>query len=248
MGRVMGCAAGLLCLTAGAQQDKITWDKPEAALRGAQMTGKPIVWYFTTSEFTKDAGMTLPTTIGAADLAFQDASVLKRKDKFFWVRGDQILANRMKIKGAPMVRISDPEGDSIVDAPISGAEPLLVAMIGVLKDKYVDKPVTWGNIVRTGPIKSSFLVVAFDAPGGEGPKVWEDRSLVKYHKMCDFVRLEAEKGSDLAKKWGVTEFPTFVICDAMEKILERVSDKKGVDAADLRLAMAKAWRKLEGKK
>src|SRR5262245_27527102 len=91
MGRVMGTLC-LAAATAGAQQDKISWDKPEAALRNAQMTGKPIVWYFTCNEFTKDAGMTLPTTIGTADLAFQDASVLKRKDKFFWVRGDQTLA------------------------------------------------------------------------------------------------------------------------------------------------------------
>lgn len=246
MGRVMGC---LLLLAAAAEaQEKVAWDKADAALQKAQMTGKPIVWYFTTNEFSKDAGLPVATAIGAADLAFNHESVLKRRDKFLWVRGDQTLATRFKIRGAPMVRISDPEGDSIVDASINGPEPLLVAMIAVLKDKYVDKPVTWGNIVRTGPIKTSFLVVAFDAPGGEGLKVWEDRSLVKYHRMCDFVRLEAAKGSDLAKKWGVVDFPTFVICDAQEKVLEKVSDKKGVDACDLRLAMVKAWKKLEGKR
>jgi hypothetical protein len=146
-----------------------------------------------------------------------------------------------------MVRITDPEGDTITDAPINGPEPLLVAMIGVLKDKYIDKPVKWGSIVRTGPIKTSFLVVAFDGPDGEALKLWEDRSLVKYHKMCDFVRLEAAKGSDIAKKWGVSEFPAFVICDSQEKVLEKVS-KKNVDACDLRVSMTKAWRKLEGRR
>jgi hypothetical protein len=65
--------------------------------------------------------------------------------------------------------------------------------------------------------------------------------------MCDFVRLEAAKGSDIAKKWGVSEFPAFVICDSQEKVLEKVS-KKSLDPCDLRGSMAKAWRKLEGRR
>ena len=249
MGRFMGWAAGALCLAAGVveAQEKVAWDKPDAALAKAHLTGKPIVFFFVNSELTKDAGATLPTTTGTADLAFNHESVVKRRDKFLWVRGDQTLANRMKIRGAPMVRITDPEGDTILDAPISGPEPLLVAMITVLKDKYIDKPVQWGSIVRTGPIKTSFLVVAFDTPGGEALKHWEDRSLVKYHKMCDFVRLEAAKGSDVARKWGVTDFPAFVICDAQEKVLEKVA-KKSLDPLDLRASMAKAWKKLEGRR
>ena len=249
MGRLMGMAAGTLCLAAAVAgaQEKVAWDKPEAALVKAQMTGKPIVWFFVNSEFRKDAVAAVAPTTGTADLAFNHESVVKRRDKFLWVRGDQTLANRMKIRGAPMVRITDPEGDTLVDAPINGPEPLLVALIGVLKDKYVDKPVKWGSIVRTGPIKTSFLVVAFDAPGGSALKLWEDRSLVKYHKMCDFVRLEAAKGSDIAKKWGVSDFPTFVICDAQEKVLEKVS-KKTLDPIDLRASMSKAWKKLEGRR
>src|SRR5688572_21669665 len=249
MGRIMGWAAGTLCLAAAVveAQEKVAWDKPEAALAKAQLTGRPIVFFFVNNEFNKDAAAALPTTTGTADLAFNHESVVKRRDKFLWVRGDQTLANRMKIRGAPMVRITDPEGDTIVDSPINGPEPLLAAMIGVLKDKYVDKPVQWGSIVRTGPIKTSFLVVAFDAPGGEALKLWEDRSLVKYHKMCDFVRLEAAKGSDIARKWGVTDFPAFVICDAQEKVLEKVS-KKTLDTLDLRAAMTKAWKKLEGRR
>jgi hypothetical protein len=250
MGRVMGAAAAFLLAAGGvglAAGDRIAWDKPEAALQKAALTGKPVVFFFVNNEFDKDAPAALPTTTPAADLAFNHESVLKRKDDFYWVRGDQILANRMKIRGAPMVRITDPEGDKILDATIGGVEPLLVALVGVQKEKFIDKPVTWGSIVRTGPIKTSFLVVAFDAPGGQALKLWEDRSLVKYHKMCDFVRLEAPKGGDVAKKWGVTEFPTFVICDAQEKVLERVAGKK-TDLADLRLAVIKAWRKLEGKR
>ena len=178
-------------------------------------SGKPVVWFFVTNEFDKDAGIPVATAIGPADLAFTHESVLKRRDQFLWVRGDQTIANRMKIRGAPMVRITDPEGDTLLDAPINGPEPLLVALIGVMKEKYVNKPVQWGGVVRSGPIRTSFLVVAFDADGGEALKLWEDRSLVKYHKMCDFVRLEAGKGGDLAKKWGVAEFPSYVICDAL---------------------------------
>jgi hypothetical protein len=245
-------AAAAILLAAGAvghaAGDKISWDKPEAALQKAALSGKPIVWFFINDEFDKDAagGLTL-TTVPAADLAFTHESVIKRRDQFFWVRGDQILANRFKIRGAPMVRITDPEGDRLLDAPINGPEPLLVALHAVQKEKFVDQPVNWGGIVRSGPIKTSFLVVAFDGPGGEALKLWENRSLVKYHKMIDFVRLEAKKGCEVAKKWGVVEFPTFLICDAQERVLERVAGKK-TDLADLRKAVIKAWKKLEGKK
>src|SRR5688572_27154295 len=117
MGRVMGWAAGMLCLAAAVEaQEKVAWDKPDAALVKAQMSGKPIVWFFVNSEFTKDSGLVAGATTGTADLAFNHESVVKRRDKFLWVRGDQTLANRMKIRGAPMVRITDPEGDTIVDA------------------------------------------------------------------------------------------------------------------------------------
>jgi hypothetical protein len=213
------------------------------------LTGKPVVFFFINDEFNKDAGVStaLLTTVPAADLAFNHESVLKRRDQFYWVRGDQILANKFKIRGAPMVRITDPEGDKIIDASVNGVEPLLTALITVQKEKFVSQPVKWGDIVRTGPIKTSFLVVAFDEPGGAGLKLWEDRSLVKYHKMIDFVRLEAAKGSELAKKYSIKEFPTFLICDAMEKELTRVAGPK-TDLADLRAAVVKAWKKMEGKK
>ena len=254
MGRFMGSAAAAAMLlavggTGEAKGDKIPWDKPEAALAKAALTGKPVVFFFINDEFNKDAGVNLTamTAVPAADLAFNHESVLKRRDQFHWVRGDQILANRMKIRNSPMVRITDPEGDRIVDAPINGPEPLLVAMIGVQKEKFVNKPVEWGGIVRSGPITTSFLVVAFDSPEGEALKLWEDRSLVKYHKMIDFVRLEAKKGCEIAKKYGITEFPTFLICNAQEKVLEKVAGKK-TDLADLRVAVTKAWKKLEGKK
>lgn len=250
MGRA---AAAAILLSAGAighaAGDKISWDRPEAALAKAALSGRPVVFFFVNDEFDKDAAPNLAalTAVPAADLAFTHESVLKRRDQFHWVRGDQILANRMRIRGAPMVRITDPEGDRLLDAPINGPEPLLKALIGVQKEKFVDKPVTWGGIVRSGPITTSFLVVAFEAEDGEARKLWEDRSLVKYHKMIDFVRLEAKKGCDVAKKWGVVEFPTFLICDAQERVLERVAGKK-TDLAKLRQALLKAWKKLEGKK
>ena len=247
MGRALGAAAILFSAGAvggAAVGDKISWDKPDAALQKAALSGKPVVFFFINNEFDKDAGLPVATAVGAADLAFTHESVLKRRDQFHWVRGDQILANKFKIRGAPMVRITDPEGDRLLDAPINGAEPLLVALVAVQKEKFVNQPVTWGGIVRSGPIRTSFLVVAFDAPGGEALKLWEDRSLVKYHKMIDFVRLEAPKGGEVAKKWDVAEFPTFVICDARERVLERVAGKRA-DLAGLRLALRKSWRKLE---
>ncbi len=243
MGSIL-CVALLSALGGG--DDRIPWTKADAAKARAAAVGKPICWYFTTNTFRKDAPLALPAAIAGADAAFLHKSVLKRKDQFLWVRGDQNLANRFNVQGAPAVLFTDAEGDVFHRASITDAETLLVALVAVIKDKFVNKPVAWGDIVRTGPIRTSFLVVGFEGAGGDALKVWEDRSLVKYHKLIEFVKLDPEKG-ETGKRWKVDgKTPTILICDAMERVLERVSGKK--TPAEMRAALLKAWKKLEGKK
>jgi hypothetical protein len=242
----MGSIVFAFVLAALGGQEKIPWEKAEVAKAKAKTAGKPICWYFTTNKFRKDAPMTLPTTIGEADAAFLHESVLKRRDQFLWVRGDQNLANQFNVQGAPAVYFTDSEGDVYHKATIANAETLVRAMVETVKEKFVNMPVKWGDIVRTGPIKSSFLVVGFEGAEGEALKVWEDKSLVKYHNLIEFVKLDPSKG-ETAKKWNVdAESPTILICDSMERVLEKVTGK--LTPGDLKAAMAKAWKKLEGKK
>lgn len=234
----------LAATAAGAGADgKIAWEKADAVLQKAAAAGKPVVWYFVTDQFSKGALPPPVDAIGKADLAFTHDSVLRRKDLFLWVRGDQTLANRFKVRGAPMVVVTDADGDVIHRTSIADAEGLLTAMIHVLKEKYVDAPIAWGGVVRTGPIKKRLLVVGFDDGKGEGLRALEDKMLVKYHKLCEFVRLDAAKDADAAKKWGVKELPAVVICDPMEKLLEKLAGKK--TPADVKVALLKSLKKLD---
>lgn len=233
----------LLSLAALAADDKITWEKADGVLAKANAAGKPIIWYFVNNAFSKDS---LPPTLevlAAAEKAFTNSVIVKRREPFLWVRGDQKMATQLKVTGAPAVVITDGDGEVLHRAPVATPENLFDAMQTVLKEKYVDTPVNWGDMVHTGPIKKKLLVVGFDDEKGEALKSLEDKSLVKYHKNCEFVKLSADKGGDAVKHWNVEKTPSIVICDAMERVLERVSGK--MSPCHVKAAIAKALQKLD---
>jgi hypothetical protein len=233
----------LLSLGAFAADDKITWDKADGVLVKAAATGKPVVWYFVANLFSKD-GLPPPVdAIDAADKAFANPVIVKRRDPFLWVRGDQTRANAFKVQGAPAIVITDADGDVLLRATIATPENQFDAMQTVLKEKYVDTPVAWGDVVRSGPIKKKLLVIGFDGGQGDALKSLEDKTLVKYHKSCEFVKLPYEKGGDVAKKWGVDKTPSIMICDASERVLERVSGK--IAPCHLKAAILKAMAKVD---
>jgi len=233
----------LLSLSAFAADDKIVWDKADGALARAAETGKPVIWYFTVNQFSKDGVPPTVEAIDAANKAFLNPVIVKRRDPFLWVRGDQSRATALKVAGAPAIVITDADGDVLLRATIATPENLYDAMQSVLKEKYVDAPVTWGDVVRSGPIKKKLLVLGFDGESGDELKSLEDKTLVKYHKNCEFVKLPYEKGGELAKKWTVDKAPTIVICDASEKVLERLSGR--LAPCQIKLALMKAIAKLE---
>jgi hypothetical protein len=244
---VSGLAAPSFAPWGGAAEgkdEKMTWDKADSVLAKSAATGKPVIWFFRNNQLSKDAPAAVALDGGdAADKAFNNPVILKRKDPFLWVRGDQTLATSFKITGAPMIVITDSDGEVIHKAPIASPENLYEAMQLVLKEKWIDKPITWGDVVRTGPITKKLLIVGFDCDKGEALKSLEDKSLVKYHKNCEFVKLPFEKGSDVAKKWTVDRNPSVVICDDMERILEKVTGK--VTPLQVKFALSKALAKLE---
>jgi len=237
----------LLCRSASfAADDKIAWDKADGVLAKAGATGKPVVWYFTTNKFDKNGVPPTIDQIDLADKAFQNPVIVKRQAPFLWVRGDQTMATQMKVTGAPAIVITDGDGDVIHRATIASPENLYEAMNLVTKEKWVDAPVTWGNVVRTGPIKTKLLVIGFDNDAGDALKGLEDKTLVKYHKSCEFVKLPWTKGSDEAKKYSADKNPTIVICDSMERVLATVSGK--LQPCHIKLAIQRAMAKLDARR
>jgi hypothetical protein len=233
----------LLSLVAWAADEKISWEKADGVLAKATAAGKPVIWYFVNNQFSKDALPPAVEVLAAAEKAFSNSVIIKRREPFLWVRGDQKLATSFKVQGAPGIVITDGDGEVLLRAPIATPENLFDAMQTVLKEKYVDTPVTWGDVVRTGPIKKKLLIVGFDDEKGEALKSLEDRSLVKYHKNCEFVKLPPQKGGDAVKRWNVEKTPSIIICDAMERVLERVSGK--LTPCQIKAAIAKAMQKLD---
>jgi hypothetical protein len=244
MTRLLGILSfTLLSLVAWAADEKISWDKADGVLAKATATGKPVIWFFVNNQFSKDAPPPAMETVGAAEKAFTNSVIIKRREPFLWVRGDQKLATTFKVQGAPAIVITDADGEILHRAPVATPENLFDAMQTVLKEKYIDTPVIWGDVVRTGPIKKKLLVVGFDDEKGEALKSLEDRSLVKYHKNCEFVKLPPQKGGEAVKRWNVEKTPSIVICDAMERVLERVSGK--LTPCQIKAAIAKAMQKLD---
>jgi len=240
---------GLLSMVVAAEgrDEKMTWDKADSVLVKSAATGKPVIWFFQNNQFNKDAPATITLDgIDKAEKSFNNPVILKRKDPFLWVRGDQTLANSFKITGAPMILITDSDGDVIHKCPLASPENLYDAMNLVLKEKYIDKPITWGDMVRTGSITKKLLIVGFDCDKGEALKSLEDKTLVKYHKNCEFVKLKFEKNSETSRKWTVDRNPAVVICDDEERVLEKVTGK--VSPVALKVAIARALAKLERSK
>lgn len=234
----------LLCsLSASAADEKISWDKADAALAKSAESGKPVIWYFVVNQFSKDGLPPPVTAIDAADKAFANPVIVKRREPFLWVRGDQKLATAFKMQNAPGIVITDADGDVLHRAPIATPENLFDAMQSVLKEKFVDVPVVWGDVVRSGPIKKKLLVVGFEGDKPDALKGLEDKTLVKYHKSCEFVKLPWEKGGETAKKFGVEKAPAIVICDPSEKVLATVSGK--LAACHIKAAIQRAMAKLE---
>jgi hypothetical protein len=237
----------LLCAsTAVAADDKIVWDKADGVLAKAAAVGKPVIWFFVVNKFDKNGVPPGVDQIDLADKAFQNPVIVKRQGPFLWVRGDQTLANSFKVTGAPGIVITDADGDVMHRATITTPEALYDSMQLVLKEKWVDEPVEWGNVVRTGPIKKKLLVIGFDNDSGDALKGLEDKTLVKYHKSCEFVKLPWTKGGDDAKKYAADKNPTIVICDAMERVLATVSGK--LQPCQIKAAIQKAMAKLDARK
>jgi len=147
----------------------------------------------------------------------------------------------------PAVLFTDADGEEIHRSTFLDQNSLENAMKAAL-EKYRNRPVSWkSEAVATS---KKLLVVGFDDEAGEALKVLEDRSIVKFHDRCEFVRLPAKKDGEEAKKWGVSTFPALVLCDPSQESpekspIERLIGKKSTGT--VKLAIQRALAKVEKK-
>lgn len=177
--------------------------------------------------------------------SFTTPELREKSSRVILVKGDQKLANQFKIKGAPAMLIVTADGDELFRGSVTSAAAVSAGLDKALAS-YTSAPISWS--AEPAPSSKPFLVVAFDKEGQENLKVLEDRMLVKYHKLCQFVRFPFERGSALAKKWKAYSAPTILICDAgsenpEKKPFVKIQGKKR--AASLRMYFKKALLKVE---
>ena len=236
----------LLLWANGAPQD-IPWLKLDQAKAVGVNTGKLLVVYVACDPISGAAGC----SGGAGERSFGDPAILKRVDDFHFVRVcDRKTAQSVGATKAPEVIFMDAEGDEFHRSGFTDALSLDRAMSAALQ-KYSPRPAPWAAELPASPSGKPLLIVGFDDEKGESLKVFEDRTLVKYHERFTYVRFTLKKDADIAKKWGVTQAPAVFLCDASKEgpeknALEKLSGKKTPMA--IKVAILKALSKLEPKK
>jgi hypothetical protein len=188
--------------------------------------------------------------VASVNRAFTSETILKKAPEFVFVKASQKLANQFEVKGSPALVVIDPDSQELFRGPVRAEADVSSALDGSL-EKYKDQAIAWGTEVAPEAGSKKLLVVGFDKEGFEGLKVLEDRMLVRFHSRCRFVRFPYEKGSDAAKKWGVSTTPTIVISNAGSETPEKdpFSKIQGAKSAPgLRIEFLKAIQKLDSKK
>ncbi len=162
------------------------------------------------------------------------------------MRGNNKAADQYKIDRVPTLLITDADGDEICRG-LAANEATIARVLDAALDKYKDTPVTWGGDPAGAPA-GKLLVIGFDSEKEDGLKAFEDKTLVKFHDRCTFVKLPYEKGSETAKAWGVSMTPTIVLCDPSKDVpakqpIEKLNGKKS--PRDLKMALLRALRKID---
>lgn len=209
-----------------AQGEKTAWQKPESALTEAAAKGKPVCWFI----LVTDAGATGKTA--KAEAAIATPLNVKKSEEFIMVRGDQKIAVKYKVQEVPMLLFTDADGDEIFRSAVRYEPSVWLAMDLALRN-YVNKPVEWGSEIKPDPDSKKLLVVVSDIEDADRLKIFEDRSLVKYHDRCGFVN--KAKGA---------KTPSVSFCDPADP--ERVCFLKGPlpkTAPELRKMLVAALKK-----
>jgi hypothetical protein len=225
---------------------EIGWLKLEQAKAIGTHSGKLILVYVACDPKSGAA----PCSGGSAERSFSDPGILKRQDDFHFVRVcEKKTALAVRATRAPEAIFLDADGDEVYRSSFSDAVTLDRAM-GAAAQKYVPREAAWGGEVPSVTGKS-LVIVGFDDEKGEALKAFDDKTLVKFHERIEFVKLPFRKDGDVAKRWGVTQAPSIIICDGTKEApdknaIERLTGKK--TPAALKSAILRALAKTEPKK
>lgn len=245
--RALLLLAPLLAAWSPPPQQDIGWLKLEQAKAIASHTNKLILVYVACDPRSGSS----PCSGGAVDRAFSDASILKRKDDFHFVRVcEKKTAQQLRATKPPEAIVLDPDGDEVFRSGFSDAATLDRVLTGA-QQRSGPREVRWGGELPAPGSGKPLLVVGFDEEKGEALKPFEDRLLAKYHDRIEFVKFPSRKDSEPARKWGVSQGPAIFICDAAKESpeknsLEKLTGKKS--PAALKAAIQRAFQKLEAKK
>lgn len=234
----LGAALAAFLSGAAARDDQPEWVKYEAARAAASVTGNPLL-VFVVSDLIP--GGTGPST-DSLDRAWAAPNVRKQWESFHFVKcSDPKTSEAVRAVSRGEVIITDPDGDEIARDIVRSAEQIEKVMKTAL-ERYADKSVPWvpygEKEIESRKKSGLLLVIAFVAEGkdrtrenDDSLKPLEDRSIVKLHPRCAFLRADFRKDSPLARRWGVAQAPTLVLADLSkepgpEAVLDRAVGKK----------------------
>ncbi len=169
---------------------------------------------------------------------------------------DKKTATEIKPSTPPEILFYDCDGELISRNPVTDAASVENAMKGALT-KYSNKEITWQQYdersIEGAKDSGKLVVLSFVNDKDESLatlKNFEDRTIAKKHDKILFVKINYEKDSAEAKKYGAIQAPTVLYIDpnkAVEKqVIEKVSGKQSVNA--IRNSLAKAFAKMEAAK
>lgn len=245
--RRLALAAALLGLAARPQQ-AVNWMKLEQARYMANSKDKLVLVYIACDPET---GMSSCMTKDAE--VFGDASLIqKRQDQFYFARvTDKKMAQELKATRVREAIFIDGDGTEMHRATFNDGRSLDRAM-GAALEKYAPREIAWRSydaketVAATEERKKLVLLGFADErkESAEALKVLEDRQLAKYHERFLFMKAAFRKDSEEAKKWGVSQAPSFVIVDpAKGEVLERTSGRRTVK--ELKPLIVKALARLD---
>ncbi len=244
--RLLALAAAFLGLAARPQQ-AINWMKLEQARYMANSKDKLVLVYIACDPET---GMSSCMSKDAE--VFGDASLIqKRQDQFYFARvTDKKMAQELKATRIREAIFIDGDGVEMHRATFSDGRSLDRAM-GAAVEKYAPREIAWKSYdaketVATEERKKLVLLGFADdkKESADALKVLEDRQLAKYHERFLFMKAAFRKDSEEAKKWGVSQAPSFVIIDPGKgEVLDRASGRRTVK--ELKPLIVKALARLD---
>ena len=236
----------LVLSAAGGSQQAVSWMRLDTAQATSKRTGKMILLFVACDPKT---GNSICGKSSGADRVFSENAIQKRSQEFHFVKVcEKAMSEQVRATRALEILFLDGYGDEYGRTCLSDAKSLDLEMTGVL-EKYRPREVSWASTDAKVPADAKKpVVLAFvdsNKESSEALKMLRDRSIAFFHDRFIFVRAVWKKDSDEAKKYAVTQAPSFLVLDRGE-VVERVALPKAV--WELKGALTRTLAKPDDKK